>query len=316
MAIITQFSATISMLVLIAGVLSVAGRPTIPASPSVVPYVNAPNMSSFFPTPTPSDQWQLGPSSPPNSAEFAPVPSSGEFIGKTTSSSPAKLNGLGISLVGLCTLVAVKLLVSCIQFVSTLVIPNPHSFMIQNRSYSTAINANLRTWFDKYFDKTNVSAWNSLIADLARGGDSLESLRAFASMRKLNLRPTRSTFPCAIKSCSALLDLYSGKQTHQQAIVFGLESDLFVSSALIDMYSKCGELSDARVLFDEIPRRSIVTWTSLITGYVQNDSPREALFLFKEVLIEEGEENEMNDLSVDPGAMVSVLSACSLVPRK
>ncbi|KAG5254550.1 pentatricopeptide repeat-containing protein [Salix suchowensis] len=50
------------------------------------------------------------------------------------------------------------------------------------------------------------------------------------------------------KSCSALFDLDPEKQSHQQALVFGFESDLLVSSALIDMCSKCGKLSDARIL--------------------------------------------------------------------
>ncbi|KAK3039144.1 hypothetical protein RJ639_028890 [Escallonia herrerae] len=66
-------------------------------------------------------------------------------------------------------------------------------------------NPNLATLFNKYVDKTNVFSWNSVIAELARSGDSVEALRAFSSMRKLSLTPNRSTFPCAIKSCSALL---------------------------------------------------------------------------------------------------------------
>ncbi|KAG8656028.1 pentatricopeptide repeat-containing protein At3g26782, mitochondrial [Manihot esculenta] len=188
---------------------------------------------------------------------------------------------------------------------------------IHRRHCSTTTNSNIKSWFNKYFDKTNVFSWNSLIAELARDGDSFESLRAFSSMRKLDLKPTRSTFPCAIKACSALLDLHSGKQAHQQALVFGFESDLFVSSALVDMYSKCWRLSDARVLFDEIPQRSIVTWTSMITGYVQNDNAHEALLLFKEFLIEESERNgESTHVFMDSVAMVSVLSACSRVSGK
>ncbi|KDP41842.1 hypothetical protein JCGZ_26860 [Jatropha curcas] len=184
---------------------------------------------------------------------------------------------------------------------------------VHEHNYSTTVNSNLKTWFDKYFEKTNVFSWNELIAELARGGDSLESLRAFSSMRKLNLKPNRFTFPCTIKACSAVLDLHSGKQAHQQALVFGFESDFFVSSALIDMYSKCGRLNDAKILFDEIPQRSIVSWTSMITGYVQNGNAHEALLLFKEFLIEESERND--EVFMDSVAMVSVLSACSRVPR-
>ncbi|GLU18696.1 hypothetical protein SLE2022_349810 [Rubroshorea leprosula] len=190
------------------------------------------------------------------------------------------------------------------------------------RRYST--KTNLTTWFNKYVDKNDVFSWNSVIAELARSGDSLEALRAFSSMRKLSLQPNRSSFPCTIKSCSALLDLRSGKQTHQQAFIFGYESDLFVSSALIDMYSKCGQLRDARILFDEIPQRNIVSWTSMITGYVQNHNAHEALSLFKQFLIKESEIGggggaaaaADGEIFIDSVAMVSVISACSRLPAK
>lgn len=187
------------------------------------------------------------------------------------------------------------------------------SHNIHRRRYSS--DTNLTTWFNKYVDKNNVFSWNSVIADLSRSGDSEEALRAFSSMRKLSLRPNRSSFPCTIKSCSALLDLHSGRQAHQQAFIFGYDQDLFVTSALIDMYSKCGELVDARKMFDEIPQRNVVSWTSMITGYVQNDNAHQALLLFKEFLIEESKcESENSDnVFIDSVAMVSVLSACSRV---
>ncbi|XP_009599644.1 pentatricopeptide repeat-containing protein At3g26782, mitochondrial [Nicotiana tabacum] len=178
------------------------------------------------------------------------------------------------------------------------------------RQYST--NPNVAKFFNRYLDKSDVFSWNSIIADLARSGDSVEALRAFSSMRKLSLKPNRSTFPCAIKSCSSLSNLSSGKQTHQQALIFGYETDLFVSSALIDMYSKCGQLADARKLFDQIPQKNVVSWTSMITGYVQNDQPHEALSLFKELLAGQAEEL----VSLDSVSMVSVLSACSRVSGK
>lgn len=98
--------------------------------------------------------------------------------------------------------------------------------------------------------------------------------------------------------------------------MFGFDSDIFVSSALIDMYSKCGELRDARALFDEIPCRNVVSWTSMITGYVQNDYAHEALSLFKNLLIEEGENGEYGGGYIDSVAMISVLSACSRLSVK
>ncbi|KZV18854.1 pentatricopeptide repeat-containing protein mitochondrial-like [Dorcoceras hygrometricum] len=181
--------------------------------------------------------------------------------------------------------------------------------------YSTY--ANISNLFNKYVDKSSIFSWNSIIAELARSGNPVESLKAFSFMRKSLLRPNRSTFPCAIKSCSALCDLFSGKQTHQQAFIFGYGSDIFITSALVDMYAKCGHLEDARKVFDEIPCRNVVSWTSMINGYVQNDYPREALLLFKEQLAEDGgSSSEEEEECIDGVAMASILSACSRVCEK
>lgn len=82
------------------------------------------------------------------------------------------------------------------------------------------------------------------------------------------------------------------------------------------MYSKCGELKDARTLFDEIPTRNVVSWTSMIVGYVQNDNAHEAICLFKELLVEERENVVGEEVLVDSVAVASVLSACSRVGSK
>ncbi|KAM1589684.1 hypothetical protein ACFX10_028550 [Malus domestica] len=71
------------------------------------------------------------------------------------------------------------------------------------------------------------------------------------------------------------------------------------------MYSRCGRLLDAWKLFDTIPYRNVVSWTSMITGCVQNDAACQALPFFKELLIEEID-NE--DVSLDHVVLVSVMS--------
>ncbi|KAG8385019.1 hypothetical protein BUALT_Bualt04G0179400 [Buddleja alternifolia] len=152
---------------------------------------------------------------------------------------------------------------------------------------------------------------NAIISKLARSGNSLEALNAFSNMRKLSINPNRWTLSLVIKSCSALYDLNFGKQAHQQAFIFGYGSDLYVSSALIDMYCKCGQLEHARALFDEIPQRNVVSWTSMMTGYIKNDYPHEAILLFKVLLVE-----EQDDVHLDSAAMISILSACSHVSEK
>ncbi|XP_077209969.1 tetratricopeptide repeat (TPR)-like superfamily protein [Tasmannia lanceolata] len=173
-------------------------------------------------------------------------------------------------------------------------------------------NPNLSIFFNKYIDKTQIYSWNSAIADLARSGNSLEALITFFSLGKFSLKPNFSSFPCAIKSCADLSALKPGKQIHLQALILGFESDVFISSALLDMYVECGELDDARKLFDEIPHRNVVSWTSMIKGYVQNDKNHQALLLFKKLLIDESE-RDVGDFLVDNVAAVTVLSACSRV---
>ncbi|PWA64226.1 tetratricopeptide repeat (TPR)-like superfamily protein [Artemisia annua] len=186
-------------------------------------------------------------------------------------------------------------------------------------SLVAATSSHLTTFFNKYVNTTNVYSWNTVIADLARAGDSLESLLAFAAMRKLSLTPNRSTFPCTIKSCTALYDITSGKQTHTQAFVFGFHNDVFVSSALIDMYAKCGSLADAHKVFDETLVKNVVSWTSMIIGYVQNKRPYEALCFFKDFLRQEslnGDGDGDDEVCVDAVAMRSVLVACSSAANK
>lgn len=95
--------------------------------------------------------------------------------------------------------------------------------------------------------------------------------------------------------------------------MFGYGSDLFVTSSLVDMYCKCGELSDARMMFDEMPVRNVVSWAVMLNGFLQNGDAGGALRVFKEFLSVEGEEE---DERVDEVCLVSVISACSRVLDK
>eukprot|EP01018_Ginkgo_biloba_P026783 Gb_12573 [translate_table: standard] len=81
------------------------------------------------------------------------------------------------------------------------------------------------------------------------------------------------------------------------------ESDVFVRTALIDMYTKCGNIETARELFDKMSNRNVVSWNAMIAGYAQNGHANEALTLFYQMQLQE----EIPD-SV---TIVSVLHACT-----
>ncbi|KAL1538645.1 pentatricopeptide repeat-containing protein [Salvia divinorum] len=83
--------------------------------------------------------------------------------------------------------------------------------------------------------------------------------------------------------CGHLKDLILGRQVHGRLLKIGLDHDLFVGSATIDMYGKCGEVSQMRKVLDALRARNEVTWTAALTAYTQNECFEEALKLFLEM---------------------------------
>lgn len=93
-----------------------------------------------------------------------------------------------------------------------------------------------------------------------------------------------------------------GTQNNGLIIKSGFASDLYIQNELIHMYSDFGELGVARVLFDKMPYRDAVSWTSMIDWLVNYDLPIEAMDLFERML-EAG-------IEVNDATGISVLRAC------
>ncbi|KAH7576817.1 hypothetical protein JRO89_XS01G0156600 [Xanthoceras sorbifolium] len=102
-------------------------------------------------------------------------------------------------------------------------------------------------------------------------------------------------------SCSGLPSLQMGRRVHGQIFRHGFEVDVFVQNGLVAFYAKCGQITRARIVFDKLVDRTIVSWTSIISGYAQNGQPMEALRIF----------SQMRRMNVEPDwiALVSVLRA-------
>eukprot|EP01018_Ginkgo_biloba_P029816 Gb_16032 [translate_table: standard] len=137
-----------------------------------------------------------------------------------------------------------------------------------------------RRVFDKIAQRDVVSC-NALIAWYTQNGMGKEALKLFYQMRLEGMKPNHFTFASVVKACASLAALEQGKHIHDHIIAAGLEFDIAIGSALVNMYAKCERIEEARHLFDKMPRRNVVSWTAMIEGYAHKGKCQEALELFR-----------------------------------
>lgn len=113
----------------------------------------------------------------------------------------------------------------------------------------------------------DVACWNTVISCYYQSGNFEEALQYFGTMRRCGFEPDSVSITTAISSCARLLDLDRGREIHKELINCGFLLDSFVSSALVDMYGKCGHLEMAKEVFEQIPKKTVVAWNSMIAGY-------------------------------------------------
>ncbi|XP_057420066.1 pentatricopeptide repeat-containing protein At4g30700 [Lotus japonicus] len=163
---------------------------------------------------------------------------------------------------------------------------------ISNSSVSTALTTiysrlneidMARKLFDESPEKT-VAAWNAMISGYTQNGLTETALSLFQEMMTTEFTPNPVTITTTLSACAQLGSLSFGKWVHQLIKSKNLEPNIYVSTALIDMYAKCGNISEARQLFDSMSEKNTVTWNTIIFGYGLHGYGHEALKLFKEML--------------------------------
>ena len=127
----------------------------------------------------------------------------------------------------------------------------------------------------------NVISWNVLIVGYAQYGFSEKALTCFSRMKKEGFTLNAATFACILKACGKLELLEMGEQIHVKLSKDGLlENNIAMGNALVDMYAKCGMLVKAQKVFDDLPKRDVISWNALISGYAQHGLGDEALSCF------------------------------------
>lgn len=168
-----------------------------------------------------------------------------------------------------------------------------------------AKNGNLdeaRALFDGAEEK-DVVCWNVMIDGYTQYGRPNEALCLFRQMLLANVRPNEVTMLTVLSACGQLGALELGKWVHSFTENSGIPVTLRISTALVDMYSKCASLEDARLVFDRMIFKDVIAWNSMIVGYAMHGFTTEALELFK----------HMRNLSIQPTyiTFIGVLNACA-----
>jgi len=130
---------------------------------------------------------------------------------------------------------------------------------------------------------TKVGSWNALIAGYLRNGQALEAFEFFRRMMCRNVLPDLLTLANAIFCCVELNYLRRGMSIHGYMITMGVELDLVASTALVDLYCKI-DITKARKLFDRLENKDAVVYNVMMTGYLENELPVEAVNVFREMV--------------------------------
>ncbi|URE44140.1 Pentatricopeptide repeat-containing protein [Musa troglodytarum] len=163
--------------------------------------------------------------------------------------------------------------------------------------------ASARNLFDGISDRDPVP-WTAMIQGYVENDQASDALAVFVKMRTLGVHVDEVAIVSVLKGCGLQGNVWLGRCVHGFYVACGrVKWDVYVGSALVDMYAKCGCCDDARELFDEMPLRNVVTWSTMITGYVQCGRYKNALSLFRDMLLEDQAPNEVT--------MASVLTSCA-----
>ncbi|XP_015075050.1 putative pentatricopeptide repeat-containing protein At5g13230, mitochondrial [Solanum pennellii] len=126
----------------------------------------------------------------------------------------------------------------------------------------------------------DVVHWSFIIARYSQSDRCDEALKFFSQMRRALIVPNQFTFASVLQACASVEALDLGMQIHCYVTKFGLDSDVFVRNALMDVYAKCGKVENTVDMFLETENINDVSWNTIIVGHVQCGDGEKALALF------------------------------------
>ncbi|CBI16398.3 unnamed protein product, partial [Vitis vinifera] len=155
--------------------------------------------------------------------------------------------------------------------------------------------------FDEMPDK-DVVPWNAMIGGYVHANRGKEALALFNEMQAMNINPDEVTMVSCLSACSQLGALDVGIWIHHYIEKHELSLNVALGTALIDMYAKCGKITKAIQVFQELPGRNSLTWTAIISGLALHGNAHGAIAYFSEMID--------NSVMPDEVTFLGLLSAC------
>ncbi|XP_076905211.1 pentatricopeptide repeat-containing protein At1g15510, chloroplastic-like [Bidens hawaiensis] len=150
----------------------------------------------------------------------------------------------------------------------------------------------------------DVVSYTSMISSYENNGMSEKAVDFYKKMKIDNIKPDEIALASVISACASLSYLDLGIELHEYAKTTGLISYVIVSNALINLYSKCKLIDKALEVFKLILNKNIISWTSIINGFVTNNRNLEAIIIFRTM-----------NLTLQPNSitLITILSACAKI---
>ncbi|KAH7307264.1 hypothetical protein KP509_22G051900 [Ceratopteris richardii] len=153
--------------------------------------------------------------------------------------------------------------------------------------------------------KRNTVSWTSIITAYVEYQRPQDAIHSFEQMKKEGVIPDLVTFTNILKACGSLRAYDKGKKICAEIETCGLmQEELTLANSVIDMYTKCGMLIDALRSFDKLATHDVVSWNTLISGYVDAGLGDNALQFFEQMRAE--------GLSPNGCSFISPLNGCGL----
>jgi len=126
----------------------------------------------------------------------------------------------------------------------------------------------------------NVVSWTAMISGCCQNNNFMDALQFFSQMQEENVKPNSTTICSLLRACAGPSLLKKGEELHCFCMRHGFVDDIYVATALIDMYSKGGKLRVAHEVFRKIQEKTLPCWNCMMMGYATYGRGEEVFTLF------------------------------------